>query len=50
MPEDALVILRFLAHQVARTDISFLQRYDRKPKRLESRKLYMLNPAEHFWT
>jgi len=25
-PEDALVILRFLAQQVARTDISFLQR------------------------
>jgi len=42
LPEDPLVILRFLAQQVARTDISFLQRYDRKPKRLESRKLYML--------
>jgi DNA excision repair protein ERCC-4 len=41
-PEDALVILQFLAQQVARTDISLLQRYDRKPKRLESRKLYML--------
>jgi Fanconi anemia group M protein len=41
-PEGSLMILRFLADQLARTDVGILQRYDRKPKRLESRKLYML--------
>ena len=41
-PEDSLRILRFLAQQLARTDSGVLQRYDRKPKRLTSRKLYML--------
>ncbi len=41
-PEDALHVLRCLAHQLGRTEPGVLQRYDRKPKRLESRKIYML--------
>jgi DNA excision repair protein ERCC-4 len=41
-PEDSLRILRLLARQLARTNLGVLQRYDRKPKRLASRKLYML--------
>ena len=41
-PEDSLRILRFLAEQLARTESSILQRYDRKPKRLASRKLFVL--------
>ncbi len=41
-PEDSLRILRFLAHQLAGTFPGILHRYDRKPKRLASRKLYML--------
>ena len=41
-PEDSLRILRFLAQQVGRSDDGVLKRYDRKPKRLASRKLYML--------
>jgi Fanconi anemia group M protein len=41
-PEESLRILRFLASQVAATSEDILQRYDRKPKRLASRKLYML--------
>lgn len=41
-PEDSLRILRLLAGQLARTSPPVLQRYDRKPKRLTSRKLYML--------
>ncbi len=41
-PEDSLRILRFLAQQVRRTDHGILRRYDRKPKRLASRKLYIL--------
>jgi Fanconi anemia group M protein len=41
-PEDSLRILRLLARQLARTSLGVLQRYDRKPKRLASRKLYML--------
>jgi len=41
-PGDSLRILRFLAQQLASTDPGILQRYDRKPKRLASRKLYML--------
>jgi ERCC4-type nuclease len=40
-PEDSLRILR-LAGQLARTNSPVLQRYDRKPKRLASRKLHML--------
>lgn len=41
-PEDSLRVLRFLAQQFARTGPGILQRYDRKPKRLASRKLYVL--------
>lgn len=41
-PEDSLRILRFLAQQLATTGPSVLQRYDRKPKRFASRKLYVL--------
>jgi DNA excision repair protein ERCC-4 len=41
-PEDSLRILRLLAGQLAKTSPAVLQRYDRKPKRLTSRKLYML--------
>ena len=40
-PEDSLRILRFLADQLGTSDDG-LKRYDRKPKRLASRKLYML--------
>lgn len=41
-PEDSLQILRCLAHQLGRAQPGALQRYDRKPKRLTSRKIYML--------
>jgi Fanconi anemia group M protein len=41
-PEDSLRILKFLAQQLARSGPAILQRYDRKPKRLASRKLYVL--------
>ena len=43
-PEDSLAILRFLACQL-RNSNGGLKRYDRKPKRLASRKLYMLGPS-----
>ena len=41
-PEESLRILQFLANQLRNSDPTILQRYDRKPKRLASRKLYML--------
>jgi len=41
-PDDSLRILRFLAHQLGDSDDGLLTRQDRKPKRLASRKLYML--------
>jgi ERCC4-type nuclease len=41
-PEDSLRILQLLARQLAKTNLGVLQRYDRKPKRLASRKRYML--------
>ncbi len=41
-PEDALRILRLLAQQVANSEQRILRRYDRKPKRVASRRLYML--------
>jgi ERCC4-type nuclease len=41
-PEDSLRILRLLAGQLARTSPAVLKRYDRKPKRLTSWKLYIL--------
>lgn len=41
-PEDSLYVLRCLADQLNRTESGVLQRYDRKPKRLTSKKIYML--------
>ena len=41
-PEDSLRILRFLAQQVRNSEQRILRRYDRKPKRIASRRLYML--------
>ena len=41
-PEDSLRVLRFVAHRLRNLDPGFLQRYDRKPKRFASRKLYVL--------
>jgi ERCC4-type nuclease len=41
-PEESLLVLRFLAEQAQATNASVLKRYDRKPKRLASRKLYLL--------
>jgi DNA excision repair protein ERCC-4 len=41
-PEDALRILRLLAQQVGDSEQRVLRRYDRKPKRIASRRLYML--------
>ena len=41
-PEDSLRVLRFVAHQLRNLDPGILQRYDRKPKRFASRKLYVL--------
>lgn len=40
-PEDSLRILRDLAHQASRAG-GVLRRYDRKPKRFATRKLYIL--------
>ncbi len=41
-PEASLRILRFLADQLGTSDHGVLKRYDRRPKRRASRKLYML--------
>jgi DNA excision repair protein ERCC-4 len=41
-PEDALWVLRCLADQIGRTEPGVLKRYDRKPKRPASKKVYML--------
>jgi len=41
-PEESLHILQLLADQFIRTEPGILQRYDRKPKRLASKKIYML--------
>lgn len=41
-PEDSLRILRLIAHQARQSDQAHLRRYGRKPKRLASRKVYML--------
>jgi DNA excision repair protein ERCC-4 len=41
-PEDSLRILHFLANQASRCDWPLLRRYDRKPKRLASRRLFVL--------
>jgi ERCC4-type nuclease len=37
-PQGALLILRFLAQQVGDSEQRILRRYDRKPKRVASRK------------
>jgi ERCC4-type nuclease len=41
-PEDSLRIFRFLAQQLGTSEPGLRKRYDRKPKRSDSRKLYML--------
>ena len=41
-PEDALRLFRVIAEQVGRRRPDILKRYDRKPKRHESRRLYVL--------
>lgn len=41
-PEEALRLFRAIAEQVGRTRPGILKRYDRKPKRQESRRLYVL--------
>lgn len=40
--DDSLRILRALAHQVSKPHQDILRRYDRKPKRVSSKKLYIL--------
>src|SRR5215218_1358086 len=39
-PEDALWVFRCLADQIGRTESGVLKRYDRKPKRPASKKIY----------
>ncbi len=41
-PEHSLLMLRFLADQVGRPQHQILRRFDRKPKRLASRRLFLL--------
>ena len=41
-PDDSLRILRALAHQISKPHQEILRRYDRKPKRVSSKKLYIL--------
>ena len=41
-PEHSLLILRLLAEQVTRSHQPVLRRFDRKPKRLASRRLFLL--------
>jgi Fanconi anemia group M protein len=41
-PEHSLLILRLLADQVTRSRQPVLRRFDRKPKRLASRRLFLL--------
>jgi len=41
-PEESLRVLRFLAHQAGRPRQPVLRRYDRKPKRLASRRIFVL--------
>ena len=40
--EDSLRLFQFLAHQAAQSGQNVLRRYDRKPKRQDSRRLYVL--------
>jgi DNA excision repair protein ERCC-4 len=41
-PEDSLLTLRILAQQLGNSEQRVLRRYDRKPKRIASRRLYVL--------
>lgn len=41
-PEDSLRIVQFLANQTRRSSQPILRRYDRKPKRLASRRRFIL--------
>jgi len=41
-PEDSLRVVRFLASQAGRPQDRGLRRYERKPKRLASRRIYVL--------
>lgn len=41
-PEDSLRVVQFLANQASRPRLPVLRRYDRKPKRLVSRRIFML--------
>jgi DNA excision repair protein ERCC-4 len=41
-PDEALRLFRMIAEQIGRTRPSILKRYDRKPKRQGSRRLYVL--------
>ena len=41
-PEHSLRVLRFLADQVGKPPQQILRRFDRKPKRLASRRLFLL--------
>ena len=41
-PEHSLRMLRFLADQVGKPQQQMLRRFDRKPKRLASRRLFLL--------
>lgn len=41
-PEDSLRVMKCLAHQAGRFPQPVLRRYDRKPKRLTSRRIFML--------
>lgn len=41
-PAESLQILRMLAHQICNSHREILRRYDRKPKRFASKKLYVL--------
>ena len=41
-PEDSFRVLAFLGQQLAKSNPVALKRFDRKPKRLASRKLYVL--------
>lgn len=41
-PDDSLRVVQFLANQAGQPRQSALRRYDRKPKRLASRRIFML--------
>jgi ERCC4-type nuclease len=41
-PDESYRLLRFLAHQGSHTDEMALPRFDRKPKRVATRRLFVL--------